>query len=111
AKLNAFKSINMPGTGNRPFGLTNKAGPGKDEGKAKNKEEYDEIKKDRRLKRDKRRYEKMDERILRLEQRLETLKNDSAKSAQAKRLEKSIERLKNRKVELQKRLKESGEIK
>ncbi len=107
--LGALKGAAMPGTGHKPLALTNMAGPKREED-AKDRTEYDNIKKDRRLQRDKRRYEKMDERISRLEQRLEALKNDSSKSAQAKRLEKSIERLKTRKLDLQKRLKEAGEI-
>jgi hypothetical protein len=101
----------MPGTGNRPLELLNKKDKkDKREERAKTGKEYDDIKKQRRLKRDKRRFKRMPDRISRLEKRLEVLNNDGNKSAQADRLKKSIARLKTRKEELERRLQDEGEL-
>ncbi len=88
----------MPGTGNKPL---KKQTMGREKNKA-----YENKLQDARLRRDKRRYERMDARIDRLNKRIETLRENGT-PAQRERLKRSIKRLENRKIKLKERLEEA----
>ncbi|MDA3863997.1 MAG: hypothetical protein PF689_09055 [Deltaproteobacteria bacterium] len=88
----------MPGTGNEKL---KKQTMGKEKSEA-----YENKLQDARLRRDKRRYERMDARIDRLNKRIETLKENGT-PAQQERLKRSIERLQKRKTKMKERLEEA----